>query len=523
MVGLHPISLQSTPKFEYLTRNGTRYREAEPGKLVAEFIKPFVDKFAVPEDERDDESALKRYQKSGWDFMLKYGDTHTVRQWFQKLCDYNTGEWLETFSYGTSWYDEALSELILETINFSAKPEDWWCVLGGSQVIAKKMFQTLKNRNAVEWEKRVTKIERLFTTQDKKPEEKKPAVPDNVKILVTFQGKEGEEEQREYEAVFNSAPLGAMQRMDLRGLNLNWGTKQAIRSLGYGASCKVGIKFKYRWWVEEEFLCITKGGVGKTDLPIRNCVYPSYNLTEADASTPGRPKPGVLLCSYTWSQEAQRIGALIKKGADPKSEIELKALLIDNLARLHSPDTDPRTYDNLHKMIREAYITHFAYDWSTDPGTSGAFAYFGPGQFGAMYPWIANRNDGNHVIIGEAASAHHAWVVGALESATRGVYQFLFAHSGNSKAVNNALDAYNAGDIDAPFGPLPTEFDRMKDVGEAGVDVDLKKTAAEGEWARQGVIFERIRLQQGGDQLDLSKVSKNDVAPLLAAGHMHEI
>ncbi len=451
--------------------------------------------------------------------MLKYGDTHTVRQWFQKLCDYNTSEWLETFSYGTSWYDEALSELILETMNFSAEADKWWCVLGGSQVIAKRMFQTLKNQNAVEWEKRVTKMERLLTTQDEKPEHKKPGV-DNVSIRVTIQGKENEEQSRDYDAVFNSAPLGAMQRMDLRGLNLNWGTKQAIRSLGYGASCKVGIKFKYRWWVEEESLSITKGGVGKTDLPIRNCVYPSYNLTKADASTLQEKKPGVLLCSYTWSQEAQRIGTLIKKGADPESETELKALLIDNLARLHSNKSIE--YNKLHKMIEDAYITHFAYDWYTDPGTSGAFAYFGPGQFTAMYPWIANRNDGNHVIIGEAASAHHAWVVRALESATRGVYQFLFAHSENSTAIKKALDAYNTDNIPAPFGPLPTEFDRMKDVGEAGVEVDMKKAAAEGEWARQGVIFERIRLAQGGDQLDLSIVSEEDVAPLLAAGQRHK-
>ena len=441
--------------------------------------------------------------------MLKYGDTHTVRQWFQKLCDYNTSEWLETYSYGTSWYDEALSELVLEEINFSAKPDEWWCVLGGSQVIAKRMFQTLQNQHAVEWEKKVTKMERLLTTQDKKPGS------DNVNIRVTIQAKEGEEKTRDYDAVFNSAPLGAMQRMDLRGLELNWGTKQAIRSLGYGASCKVGIKFKYRWWVEEKSLAITKGGVGKTDLPIRNCVYPSYNLTKADASTDQEKKPGVLLCSYTWSQEAQRIGTLIKKGADPKAEIELKALLIDNLARLHS--RNPNEYDGLHKMIEEAYITHFAYDWYTDPGTSGAFAYFGPGQFSAMYPWIANRNDGNHVIIGEAASAHHAWVVGALESATRGVYQFLFAHSKNSTAIEKALDAYNANKIPAPFGPLPAEFDRMKDVGEAGWKVDKEKTAAEGEWARQGVIFEQIRLSQGRDQLDLSKVKEADVAALLGA------
>ena len=495
--------------------------------MVEEFIKPFLDKFTVPEKEKDDEAACKRYQRSGWNFLLKYGDKHTVRQWFQKLCDYNTSEWLETFSYGTSWYDEALTELVLETINFSAEADQWWCVLGGSQVIAKKMFQTLKKRNAVKWEKRVTKMERLPTTQDK-PEAQKPEIkepdekkrePDNVKIRVFIQGKEGKEEDREYEAVFNSVPLGAMQRMDLRDLNLNWGTKQAIRSLSYGASCKVGIKFKYRWWVEDERLCITRGGQGMTDLPIRNCVYPSYNLTKADASTPKEKKPGVLLCSYTWSQEAQRIGTLIKKGADPECEKELRALLIDNLARLHSSESIG--YEELYKMIDDAYITHFAYDWYTDPGTTGAFAYFGPGQFTAMYPWIANRNDGNHIIIGEAASAHHAWVVGALESATRGVYQFLFAHSGNSRNIKKALEAYNNDEIKAPFGPLPAEFDRTKDVGEAGVEVDEHKVVAEGEWARQGVIFEKIRLAQGGDQLDLSKVTKDDVALLLAAGKPH--
>ena len=487
-----------------LTRNDFRYKEAEPGKLVAEFIKPFVEKFTVPEGEQDDESTRKRYQKSGWDFMMKYGDSHTVRQWFQKLSNYNTTEWLETFSYGTSWYDEALSELVLEDINFAAKPDEWWCVLGGSQVIAKKMFAKLKNQNAIRWEKKVTKMERLYKTQDTKPG------ADNVNIRVTIQGKESEEEIQEYDAVFNSAPLGAMQRMDLRDLNLNWGTKQAIRSLGYGASCKVGIHFKYRWWVEDESLSITRGGVGKTDLPIRNCVYPSYNLTKAD-----NKKPGVLLCSYTWSQEAQRIGALIKKGAEPAAETELKALLIDNLARLHSKK--PSDYTRLYKMIQENYLTHFAYDWYTDPGTTGAFAYFGPGQFKAMYPWIANRNDGNHIIIGEAASAHHAWVVGALESATRGVYQFLFAHSKNSTAVKNALDAYNKNKIPGPFGPLPAEFDRTEDVSWAGVEVDKKKAAAEGEWARQGVIFEQIRQSQGGDQLNLSKVTEEDVAPLLDA------
>ena len=244
-------------------------------------------------------------------------------------------------------------------------------------------------------------------------------------------------------------------------------------------------------------------------------MYPSYNLTNADASTGHEKKPGVLLCSYTWSLEAQRIGTLIKKGADPEPETELKALLIDNLARLHSKK--PGEYNKPHMMIEEAYVTHFAYDWYTDPGTTGAFAYFGPGQFRAMYPWIANRNDGNHIIIGEAASAHNAWVVGALESATRGVYQILFAHSKINTAIEKALDAYNSKKIPAPFGLLPAEFTRTKYVGEAGIEVDMDKAAAEGEWARQGAIFEQIRQSQRRDQLDLSKVTKADVAPLLDA------
>ena len=120
------------------------------------------------------------------------------------------------------------------------------------------------------------------------------------------------------------------------------------------------MKFSYRWCVQEESLSIKEGGVGKIDLPIRKCVYPSYNLIRADISKPGKQKPGVLLCSYTWSQEAQRIGALIKKGADPESEIELKALLINNLARLYF--NTPKRYNEPHKITSEAYITHFAYD-----------------------------------------------------------------------------------------------------------------------------------------------------------------
>ena len=397
---------------------------------------------------------------------------------------------------GTSWYDEALTEMVLEDMNFSEKCP-WYCVMGGAQEIAKRMYTKIEARKAfrVSFDKKVTKMERMLTTQNTKGDGK---ILQGPKISVEVAG---ESKPREYDAVFNSAPLGNMQRMDLRGLELNWGTKQAIRSLGYGASCKVGIRFKRLWWKE---LGITQGGVSKTDQPIRMCVYPSYNIEDPTE------KPGVLLCSYSWSQEAQRIGSLITSSS-PDGEDELKTLLIHDLAKLHSET--PQEYNGLKKIIEDTYETHYAYDWYADRGTTGAFAYFGPGQFHNMYPYII-RNDGVHIIIGEAASAHHAWVVGALESAVRGVYQFLY-HNSTDPKVSEVLQAYNNGDVDAPYGPLPAEFNRTKDVLPLGAEGDLNGANATGEWLRQGVLAEEIRLSQHSDRLDPGKVSEEQVEEFL--------
>lgn len=420
------------------------------------------------------------------------------------------------YGSGTAWYDQALSEMILESANFDFDGH-WWCIEGGSQEMAKRMYAKIEEQkpNRVSLNKKVTKMEYLNDPKDNTPDDKK------INVYVA-----GENGYRTYDAVFNSAPLGSMQRMDLRGLNLNWGTKQAIRSLGYGASCKVGIRFKEMWWMTK--LGIKKGGVSKTDLPIRMCVYPSYNIhdNEPDPKNPNkgpRNVPGVLLCSYSWSVDAQRLGTLINRQS-PEGEDELKALLLDNLAKLHANEEWP--YEKLHPLICDLYDTHFAYDWYDDKGTTGAFAYFGPGQFRNMYPYII-RNDGVHIIVGEASSAHHAWVVGAIESAVRGVYQFLYKHSKHSAKCNHVLQEYNHEKVEAPYGPIPKEFDRTKDVkpltaktgkiitgpGDGDAEPvstvkiaasrgeDAKLVSGNGEWLRQGVLVEDWRLQQGGDQL----------------------
>jgi monoamine oxidase len=226
----------------------------------------------------------------------------------------------------------------------------------------------------------------------------------DTKMEVELIGPKGPE-TREYDTVFNTTTLGSARRMDLRGAELHPAQKDALRVLHYDASCKVGIKFKTPWWITR---CdIKQGGGASSDLPLRTCVYPSYNINDDPE------KPAVLLASYTWAQDAQRIGTLVQRDS-PAGEDDLKELILRDLERLHS--NSGITYE----FLCEQYITHHAYDWYADPNMSGAFALFGPGQFSNLYPYLTRpAADGKLHFVGEAASAHHAWIVGALDSAQR--------------------------------------------------------------------------------------------------------
>ena len=387
--------------------------------------------------------------------------------------------------------------MVLEEIDFDVDAK-WWCVMGGAQQLAFNMRNKLAPQK-IRYNRMVTQMSYDTPQADYKM------------IAVTHQNAKDPKEQPErksYHGVFNSAPLGAQQHMKLEGLNLNWPTKQAIRNLGYGASCKIGIRFNKLWWITRG---IEKGGVAKTDLPIRACVYPSYNLYDPT------DKAGVLLASYTWSAEAGKIGALINRDS-PAAEEQLKHLLFHDLAMLHAKTGDQDDYNKLYEEISTSYLDHYAYNWYNDPRSVGAFAYFAPGQFQKMWPGIT-ASDGNYMIIGEAASAHHAWVVGSLESAVRGVYQFLLTHSVHSAAAKKACDAYNGkGDktIPGPFGPLPAEYNRTEDVQNiVGHADDAPVASPIGELLRHQVIFENLRQAQGGDKLIAEDITKPQISPYI--------
>ena len=246
------------------------------------------------------------------------------------------------------------------------------------------------------------------------------------KIKVTVAG----QPPVKYDMVFNTTAMGPLQRMDLQGLELPEKVLTGIRSLSYDRATKVAIRFSKQWWNPDS----TKiyGGISSSDLPISNVVYPSWN--------DGEDNPAVLMVSYSWAQDATRMASLVPDYTivQPNINDPIVTLCLQDLVKLWQYQPNPPTFEDLHCM----YETHHAWAWSHDPWTGGAFALFGPGQFKNVYPHFLELfcND-KFAMCGEALSAHHAWITGALDSAYIRMCQFLIAHgrSGDFEKLRESI------------------------------------------------------------------------------------
>jgi monoamine oxidase len=282
--------------------------------------------------------------------------------------DFYSIQWLETLDTSSGLFDQDFSESVIDSFDFD-NPDpsghvSWFCIDGGTSLVAQRMSQKIKGM--ITTNKRVVSISIDRTLSSDKAGDNTP----NMIVKVA-----GETIPRKpYATVFNTTSLSCLQRIDVTDLELMPSQKDAIRCLHYDDSAKVAIRFKRPWWITD--CAIARGGAANTDLPLRTCVYPSYNLDD------GAEHPAVLLCSYVWAQDANRIGSLIRDDQLLDSESELLELMFRDLAALHHPYI---TYEN----IKKEYDTHYAFSWSHDPYTSGAFALFGPGQFANFFPYLS--------------------------------------------------------------------------------------------------------------------------------------
>jgi monoamine oxidase len=120
---------------------------------------------------------------------------------------------------------------------------------------------------------------------------------------------------------------------------------------------------------------------------------PQHLLSGAGRET-GR---GVLLASYTWSEDAQRWGSL--------SPDERIVQALENVAMIHP-------------QIKEEFEVGASKMWHDDPFAGGAFALFEPSQQSLLYQHII-APEGRLHFAGEHASLCHAWIQGAIESGLR--------------------------------------------------------------------------------------------------------
>ncbi|KAG8909823.1 hypothetical protein FRC01_006711 [Tulasnella sp. 417] len=346
---------------------------------------------------------LKEGGRKGWDKMMEQ-DYHSARSYMAitKEISMPTIRWCETMDTSTDSYDKAFSEACLDIVAFGDEKTAWWCLDGGSQVLPSAMesYINRKRPGALEKPKFVTGLRTVGN-------DPKSIVGMNVYI-------DGETSPRQYLHVISTIPLPVFRTLDLDDKNLfKIEETNALRQLSYGPSAKIGIRFKTQWWKHAknrsgQVLNIT-GGQSYTDRVIRRVVYPSYGLEATSETT-------VLIASYTWTSDAASLGALTEPG-DPATLERLKNLVLRDLAELHDFD--------LSELEKE-YVEMHPWTWQNDPRTQGAFAFFGPGQFGNLYTSLTKPCGGGRLhMAGEALSPRHAWIVGALDASWRAVYEIV--------------------------------------------------------------------------------------------------
>ncbi|MGK7874907.1 MAG: FAD-dependent oxidoreductase [Xenococcaceae cyanobacterium] len=177
---------------------------------------------------------------------------------------------------------------------------------------------------------------------------------------------------------------------------------RAIRNLHYNPSVKVFAITKGRFWEADDGIF---GGGTFSDLPIASTYYPSDNAEAKDPKVSANP--GVMLASYTWGDFARRLGNLPPQ--------ERHGVVQKALGELHPQINED---EMLQRMV--------SWNWDNYIWSGGAYAFFMPGQYSALYQHIV-APEGRIFFAGEHASLDHSWIQGALKSSLRAVKEMLLA------------------------------------------------------------------------------------------------
>jgi monoamine oxidase len=312
---------------------------------------------------RDLRQAVARDEEAAWVEIVRRYDQYSLRE-FLVTKGFSEGaiEMYGVMNFVESDMNNAVVEELREDLGRAF--EDMQEIVGGMDLLPRAFFAQIPDR--VRFGAEVHAID-----QD----------PDGVTVhLKTEAGRYSE--RGDYAIV--AIPFSCLRHVEVVA-PFSREKQKAIRQLNYSASTKILFQVRERIWEDEDGIF---GGATVTDLPIRRMNYPT-----PDPST----RRGVLLASYTWSQDAARWGAM-------DEETRLEEALED--------------VSKIHPRIREVYEVGASHAWYDDRWANGAFALFAPEQQTQLQAAIT-APEGRIHFAGEHCSLYHAWIQGALESGIR--------------------------------------------------------------------------------------------------------
>ncbi|KAL4876609.1 hypothetical protein BJY04DRAFT_210519 [Aspergillus karnatakaensis] len=291
---------------------------------------------------------------------------HVIR-WPHEVIDF-----VEMRTSQTNQYDLSFMEVLLQYLDFGTK--EWVTINGGMSRLVDAMALLVGGHN-IHLNHPVTG----FHSHS------------NGKISLFFNGAE----PQVFDKVIMAVPLPALQNIRSRP-RWNPAKEQAIRSIYYEPLYKMGLHFRTRFWERSRRPCF--GGQSNTDLRIRWIIYPSHGL--------GAQGSGVLLI-YCWMTDAARWAAM--------SFQERVGLALHDLGVFFAAEDETLN-------VSDEFIEAFDMLWSSHSSTGGCM--YLPGQF-TRFAEEVGRPEGNVYFAGEHLSRHHAWMTGAILSASAAVQQML--------------------------------------------------------------------------------------------------
>ncbi|WP_204524860.1 flavin monoamine oxidase family protein [Priestia abyssalis] len=165
--------------------------------------------------------------------------------------------------------------------------------------------------------------------------------------------------------------------------------KNAIKSINYATTGKIGLQFKNRFWENEDRIL---GGITTTNMDISQIWYPSSDFLS---------QKGVLIGYYNFGQNAVEYGNL------SLAQRQAKALAQGG---------------KIHPQYAKEFETSFSVAWHKIKFNEGGWASYSESDLRNYYP-ILNKPQGRIYLAGEHLSYLTGWMAGAFESARIAVSQ----------------------------------------------------------------------------------------------------